>query len=87
MLFKLINASIIFQTYINKALKKLVDIIYIIYLNNILIFNKNLTKHQRHEQQIFERLKDFELYINFKKCEFNIEKVEFISCTIFIKEI
>ena len=28
-------------------------------------------------QQILERLKNFELYINLKKCEFYIEEIEF----------
>ena len=42
-LFELINASTTFQIYINKTLRKLVDIICIIYLNNIFIFNKDLT--------------------------------------------
>ena len=45
MSFELTNASTIFQTYINKTLKKLVNVIYVIYLNDILIFNKDSTKH------------------------------------------
>ena len=40
MLFRLINASIIFQAYINKALLGLLDEFYIVYLDNILIFLK-----------------------------------------------
>ena len=46
--FDLINASIIFQIYINKALKRLIDIICVVYLNNILIFNEESTEHRRH---------------------------------------
>ena len=38
--FSLINAPIIFQTYIYKALTGLLNIIYIVYLNNILIFSR-----------------------------------------------
>ncbi len=37
MSFNLINASIIFQTYINKILTKLLNNFYIVYLNDILI--------------------------------------------------
>ena len=86
MSFELTNALIIFQIYINKTLKRLVDIIYIIYLNDILVFNKNLTKHRRHVRQVLERFKDFELYINLKKCEFNIKKIEFLNFIVFTKE-
>ena len=37
--FNLVNASAMFQTYINKALINLIDITYIVYLNDILIYN------------------------------------------------
>ena len=50
MSFELTNASIIFQIYINKTLKDLVNITYIIYLNDILIFNDESTNHRRHVQ-------------------------------------
>ena len=45
MSFELINVSIIFQIYINKTLRKLINVICVIYLNDILIFNENSTKH------------------------------------------
>ena len=48
--FDFINALVTFQIYINKALKRLVDIICVIYLNDILIFNEKLTKYWRHMQ-------------------------------------
>ena len=50
MSFDLANASVTFQIHINKALRKLVDVICVIYLNNILIFNEDLTEHRRHVQ-------------------------------------
>jgi len=40
--FKLANTFIIFQLYIYKALRGLVNRIYIIYLNNILIYLKDI---------------------------------------------
>ena len=87
MSFDLTNASITFQIYINKALRGLVDIICIIYLNDILIFSEDSTKHRRHVQQVLERLRDFELYVNLKKCEFDIEKIEFLDFIVFTKEV
>ena len=87
MSFELTNASITFQTYMNKTPRKFVNVIHIIYLNNILIFNKDSTKHRRHMQQVLERFKDFELYVNLKECEFNIEKIEFLNFILFTKEI
>ena len=39
MSFNLVNASITFQTYINKVLINLINITYVVYLNDILIYN------------------------------------------------
>ena len=43
MLFGLFNALTIFQRYINKILAKKLDIFVIVYLDNILIYIKNLS--------------------------------------------
>ena len=45
MLFGLFNTPITFQSYINKALGNLVNTIYIVYLDNILIYLMNESKH------------------------------------------
>ena len=47
-LFRLANAPAIFQIYINQALARLVDIMYIVYLNNILIFLEDLVEYQQY---------------------------------------
>ena len=36
---------------------------------------------------IFERFHDYELYVNLKKCEFNIIQIEFLNFIIFVDEI
>jgi len=46
--FSLTNASITFQSYIYKALGTLVDTIYVVYLNNILIYLNNKDKHVKY---------------------------------------
>ena len=45
MSFELANAFAIFQIYINRALRELVDMIFVIYLNDILIYSENSTKY------------------------------------------
>ena len=56
-------------------------------MNDILIFNEDSTKHRLHVQRILERFKNYELYINLKKCEFDIDEVDFLDFIIFIKRI
>jgi len=45
MLFELANAFATFQVYINKTLRKLIDVTCVIYIDNILMYNNDLTKH------------------------------------------
>ena len=46
MLFRLTNTLVLFQRFINKVLGELLDIFIITYLDNILIFLKNLKEHK-----------------------------------------
>jgi len=87
MSFNLINVSIIFQTYINKMLTKLLNDFCVIYLNDILIFFVEKTDHVDHVKQILERLRKFQLYASLKKCEFFITKMNFLEFFIFIESV
>ncbi len=87
MLFDLINASVIFQTYINKILTELLNDFCVIYLNDILIFFVKKTDHVNHVKQILKRLRKFKLYASLKKCEFFITKVNFLEFVIFTESI
>ncbi len=87
MLFNLINASIIFQTYINKILTELLNDFYVIYSNDILIFFVKKTDHVNHMKQILKRLRKFKLYASLKKCKFFIIKVNFLKFVIFTESV
>ena len=87
MSFNLINASVIFQTYINKILTKLLNDFYVIYLNDILIFFIKKTDHVNNVKQILKRLRKFKLYASLKKCVFFITKVNFLKFIIFTKNV
>jgi len=87
MLFDLINAFIIFQTFINKILTKLLNDFCIVYLNDILIFFVEKINHVNHMKQILERLRKFKLYVSLKKCEFFIIKVNFLRFVIFTESV
>ncbi len=87
MSFDLINASIIFQTYINKILTELLNDFYVVYLNDILIFFVEKTDHVDYVKQILKRLRKFKLYASLKKCAFFIIKVNFLEFVVFIESI
>jgi hypothetical protein len=48
MLFRLINTSATFQSLINDTLKGYLDIFYVTYLDDILIYSETLEQHVKH---------------------------------------
>ena len=55
-LLNLYNALAIFQTFINNILKKNLNIFYIIYLNNILIYNDNKKNYILYIKKVLKKL-------------------------------
>ena len=70
--FGFTNTLAIFQTIVNEALKRFVDQIYIIFLDDILIYFKTLEKYIQYICNIFERLIQYNLFINLDKYNFHI---------------
>jgi len=54
--FRLTNTPTIFQAYINKALLGLLDTIYMVYLNNIIVYSNNYKAHIYYMRMVLERL-------------------------------
>ena len=67
MLFRLINASVIFQTYINNVLREYLNMFVMIYLDNILVYLKNKKNYKKHIKQILNTLKKVNLRIILEK--------------------
>ena len=80
--FGLTNAPVIFQAYINKALLGLLDTIYIVYLNNIVVYSNNYKAYTYYVQIVLKRLREYKLYINLKKCLFYITSINFLGFII-----
>ena len=54
--FGLYNAPATFQSYINKAMSGILNLYYIIYLDNILIFSKTNKEHVGYMKEVLRRL-------------------------------
>lgn len=80
--FGLANAPATFQAYINRALAGLVDVTCVVYLDNILIYSAEPAQHWQHVKQVLERLRQFSLFANLKKCQFFTKRVEFLGFII-----
>jgi hypothetical protein len=54
MLFGLANILVIFQSYINRVLADLKDVICVAYLDDIIIFSQNKKDHKEHVWMVLE---------------------------------
>jgi muramoyltetrapeptide carboxypeptidase LdcA involved in peptidoglycan recycling len=52
----------IFQAYINWVFRDLLDIIVVVYLDNIIIFLQDIRSHQDHVHKVLKRLYKAGLY-------------------------
>ena len=80
--FSLTNAPIIFQSYIYKTLRTLVDTIYVVYLDNILIYLNNKGKYVKHVKQVLQQLYTQGLYTKLLKYIFYTKNVKFLGFII-----
>jgi hypothetical protein len=85
--FRLINAPAIFQAYINKILKGLLDITCVAYLDNIYIYSDSIEEYAKHVREILDRLKKTELYVKLSKCEFDKKEIAFLKYVIGVYKI
>src|SRR3984885_10957884 len=85
--FRLTNALATFQAYINKALLGLLDIIYIVYLNNIIVYSNNYKAYTYYVQIVLKRLQEYKLYINLKKYLFHITSINFLGFIISVNKV
>jgi hypothetical protein len=51
----------------------------VVYLDDILIFNKSLAEHLQHIQQVVHTLRQHKLYANLEKCFFDMNKVQYLG--------
>lgn len=80
--FGLTNAPATFQAYINEALRGLLDVICVAYMDDILIYSFAAEDHADHVRAVLERLRQYSLYVKLSKCEFHASEVDFLGYRI-----
>lgn len=68
--FGLTNAPATCQQFVNDTLRQYLDRFCVVYLDDILIYSKNLKEHRQHVRTILETLLSAGLYVKGEKCEF-----------------
>ncbi|KAK2912287.1 hypothetical protein Q8A73_006400 [Channa argus] len=80
--FGLTNAPAVFQSLINSVLRDFINRFVFVYLDNILIFSRNLHDHQQHVRLVLQRLLENRLIVKAEKCEFYVSTVSFLGFLI-----
>ena len=82
MSFELTNASATCQQMINDALRDLLNVTVVAYLDDILIYSENSAKHEKHVKQVLEHLAKYNLWLKLEKCEWSKKEVKFLEFMI-----
>ena len=77
--FGLKNAGKTFQRFINEVTNGLPDVFA--YADDILVASNNLVDHINALTELFTRLENFGLRINFKKCQWIQHQIDFLGYT------
>nr|GEV11868.1 reverse transcriptase domain-containing protein [Tanacetum cinerariifolium] len=70
------------KTAFRTLCKPYLDEFLIVFIDDMLIYSKNMKEHEERLKAILELLKKEELYAKFSKCEFWIPKVQFLDNVI-----
>ncbi len=82
MSFNLINASVMFQIFVNNMLQRYLNQFIIVYLNDILVYLKTKKEHVQYVKKVLQTLKKVDLCIKSEKSEFHVQSVQFLKFII-----
>ena len=68
-----------FQQFMNNSFSDLLDVCVVIYLDNILIYLNNISKHHWHVKKVLKHLCKTSLYAKAEKCKFHSELVKYLG--------
>ncbi|GBG72695.1 hypothetical protein CBR_g12263 [Chara braunii] len=77
--FGLTNAPATFQRAMNDTLRDILEQYILVYLDDILIYNRTLEEHLRHLRDVLDCLHRHGFYAKLSKCRFAQHKVEFLG--------
>ena len=80
--FGLTNAPATFMTLMNDIFRPLLDTCVVVFLDDILIYSKNIQDHEKHLRQVLEILRTNKLYCKASKCSFYQNSVEYLGYVV-----
>ena len=79
MSFGLTNAPAFFMYLMNSVFMLELDKFMVVFIDDILIYSKNKEEHAQHLRIVLTRLRKHKLYAKFSKCEFWLDRMQFLG--------
>ena len=80
--FGLTNAPVAFMDLMNQIFHPYLDRFVIVFIDDILVYSGSLEEHSEHLRIVLQTLRERELYAKLSKCQFWLDKVEFLGHVI-----
>jgi len=77
--FGLTNAPATFMDLMSRVFQPYLDQFVVVFIDDILVYSKNREDHENHLKIVLQILRDKQLYVKLKKCEFWLEQVGFLG--------
>src|SRR4051812_5563843 len=82
MKFGFSNAPLTFMRDMNYLFQEWLDVFVLLYLDDILVYSKSEAEHEEHLWLVLQKLREHRYYAKISKCEFRLDKVNFLGHVI-----
>ena len=73
------------MTLLDNVLRPYLGQFVVVFLDNILVYNKTCKKHKKHLCLVFELLKQHSLFAKESECVFFAEEIQYLGHIIYVK--
>ncbi len=80
--YGLSNSPSVFQCFMNEVFWEFLHQFVIVYIDDTLIYSRDLAEHRHHVTQVLQRFRVHNLYLKLEKCEFHRSTVQFLGYNI-----
>lgn len=81
--FGLTNAPATFMPLMHQIFRPLLDRFVLVFLDDILIYSKNMQQHEQHVREVLALLRQHKLFAKESKCELFASRVEFLGPVLY----
>ena len=80
--FGLTNAPTTFMCLMNSVFSRYLDKFVLFFLDDILIYYKNEEEHEEDLRLVLQLLREHQMYVNMRKCDFYRDRIHYLGLII-----